>query len=524
MEADVLIRGGEVIDGSGAAPVRADVAVRGGRIEAVDVLPDDVVAAEVLDASGRVVTPGFVDVHLHTDCAPLRRDDESVRAGLPSLRQGVTSEVCGNCGFSPFPTPLPSAGVTGDLLVQALGEGARWFESYGEYRDDLAARELGPNYAHLVGHGALRMASVGFDDRPATGDELESMRRLLDRSLSDGCVGFSSGLIYPPGMFAGTDELVALAEVAGRHERLYTTHMRDESDAIDDAIDEAIEIGRRGGASVQISHHKVAGHRNWERSAETLARIERAASDLDVAFDVYPYTASSTGLLALMPREAVAGGMDQLVGRLHDPEARAELRALDATAPSTIRESPEVVVFADSATRPDVIGRTLADLAAEVDAAPFDAACDLLAQDPTVSVILHKMAEEDVERILAHPLAMIGSDGGLDGGRPHPRRAGTFARVLGRYVRERATLDLPSAVHKMTARPARRFGLGDRGLVRRGSHADLVVLDPATVLDGATYEAPLTPPVGVEHVLVNGRVVVRAGADTGVRAGTVLAA
>ncbi len=302
--------------------------------------------------------------------------------------------------------------------------------------------------------------------------------------------------------------------------------MRNENDTVDEAIDEALTIGRESGASVQISHHKVTGRPNWGRSQATLAQIDEArSSGLDVAFDVYPYTASSTGMLALLPRWVLDGGLASLEV-LADTAARDRIRK-DAGeggpgAGSALVNAPDIVAIASSSQHPDLEGRRLADIAAEQGADPLDTACDLLLEDPGVQVIVHQMDEEDVTRILAHPLAVVGSDGGLGSGRPHPRRAGAFTRVLGRYVRERRTLHLVEAVRKMTGAPAERFGLADRGVIAAGRRADLVVFDPDTVRDGATYDDPLAPPSGVSHVVVNGSVAIRDGVDTGTRVGRVL--
>ncbi len=525
MQVDLLVRGGIVVDGTGADPYQADVAILGDRLEAVGTLPDDVGAREVLDASGRAVTPGFVDVHLHTDTAPLSGDPDT-QGGLPSLRQGVTTEVGGNCGFSPFPVGGEVAESVGGLLETALGDGARFFADYESYRRTLEDRPLGPNYAPLVGHGALRMEAVGFDDRRATEDEVRSMCRALDRALAEGCFGMSTGLIYPPSMFAPTEEIVELARVVARHERLYTTHIRNEGNLVREAIAEAVAIGRESGAAVQISHHKVAGRPNWGRSAQTLQQVDMArAAGEDVALDVYPYTASSTGMLALLPRWLLDGGVTTL-DRLRDQETRdaiqEEARAAEPGVGTALVTAPETVVVSSANHHSEIEGKQLNEIAADAGKDPFDAACDLLVEDLSVHVIVHQMAEEDVARILTHPLAVIGSDGGLATGKPHPRRAGTFARVLGRYVRERELLDLAAAVHKMTGQPAERFGLVDRGELAPGRHADVVVLDPGHVLDGATYEDPLAPPTGVDHVIVNGTVAVRDGVDTGRRAGRVL--
>ena len=526
MEFDLLIRGGEVLDGTGSPAMRADVGVQDGRVLAVGDL-SAASAGETVDATERVVAPGFIDVHAHTDVIATL-DERAPDVALAGIRQGVTTEVCGNCGFSMFPT-LPerkaafahhTATLFGDLPVH---------ETFASYRDWADSLPLVANLAPLVGHGSIRAGVIGFDDRQPSAEELAAMERLADEVFDSGAVGLSSGLIYPPGLYAETGEIAALARSAARHGRLYTTHMRDESDHVDRAIDEAITIGRESGAPVQISHHKVAGRPNWGRSEQTLAQIERArAEGVDVMCDVYPYTAGSTSLSAVLPPYAHAGGTDALLERLRSTDERKRMAAdietgLEGWQDLVRPVGWERVVVSNVAKVPECEGRSIAEIAESEGKSPTDAAFDLLvAADAAVLMVIHMMHEDDVRRILAAPFAMIGSDGVPVPGKPHPRLAGTFARVLGHYARDAAVFDLPEAVHRMTGMPARRFGLADRGEIAEGRVADLVVFDPATVRDQSTYEDPLLPPIGVDAVAVAGRLVIRDGADLGVRAGRVL--
>ena len=528
VEFDLLIRGGEVLDGTSAPARRADVGVQRDRVAAVGDL-SDATAAEVIDASGRVVTPGFIDVHAHTDVVATL-DERAPDVALAGVRQGVTTEVCGNCGFSMFPT-LPerkegfahhTATLFGDLPVH---------ETFASYREWADALPLVANLAPLVGHGSIRAGVIGFDARQPSDAELAEMERLADEVFAGGAVGLSTGLIYPPGLYSETSEIVALARVAARHGRLYTSHMRDESDHVDRAIDEAITIGRESGAPVQISHHKVAGRPNWGRSEQTLAQIDAArSSGVDVMCDVYPYTAGSTSLSAVLPPYAHDGGTDALLERLRSPSERARMArdidtGLEGWQDLVRPVGWESVVVSNVAKLPECEGRSIADIAETEGKSPADAAFDLLlAADGAVLMVIHMMHEEDVRRILAAPFAMVGSDGVPVPGKPHPRLAGTFARVLGHYARDAAVFDLPEAVHRMTGMPARRFGLSDRGEIAEGKVADLVVLDPSTVRDQSTYEDPLLPPVGVDAVVVAGKLVIRDGTDLGVRAGRVLTA
>jgi dihydroorotase/N-acyl-D-amino-acid deacylase len=388
------------------------------------------------------------------------------------------------------------------------------------------------NLATLVGHGTLRAGVVGFADRRAESSELRAMREATARALDDGAVGLSSGLVYAPGSYAPTEEVIELARAAAERGRPYVTHMRNEADNVDAAIDEALRIGVESGAAVQISHHKAAGQKNWGRTAETLAQIDRARrAGIDVTLDVYPYTAGSTILTSLLPPWANDGGIEALLGRLGSAETRERIRRdLSRGLERWQRivegeEAWENVRIATAPRHPAYEGRSVAALAEAEGLDAVDFVADLLrAEAGRVTVVLSIMAEEDVQRVLASPLAMIGSDGIPIPGKPHPRWAGTFARVLGRYVRERGLMTLEEAVHKMTGLSAERFGLAGRGRVTEGMVADLVVFDPATVEDAATYYDPLLPPRGVQHVLVNGRFGVRDGTPTGARAGLFLAA
>ena len=522
----MVIRGGDVLDGTGGPARRADVGIEGERVTAVGDLAG-ATAAETIDAAGRAVAPGFIDVHAHTDVVATL-DQRAPDVALAGIRQGVTTEVCGNCGFSMFPTLPEHKDAFGALTATLFGD-IPVHETFDSYREWANALPLVANLAPLVGHGSIRAGVIGFDDRPPSEDELAQMERLAEEVFEAGAVGLSTGLIYPPGLYAETDEIVALARVAARHGRLYTTHMRDESDHVDRAIDEAITIGRESGTPVQISHHKVAGRPNWGRSEQTLAQIERArAEGVDVMCDVYPYTAGSTSLSAVLPPYAHAGGTEAMLDRLRSGDERARMArdietGLDGWQDLVRPVGWENVVVSNVAARPECEGRAIAELADAEGTSPADAAFDLLlAADGAVLMVIHMMNENDVRRILGAPFVMVGSDGVPVPGKPHPRLAGTFARVLGHYAREAPLFELPEAVHRMTGMPARRFGLADRGGIADGKIADLVVFDPATVLDQSTYEDPLLPPVGVDAVLTAGRVVIRNGTDTGVRAGRVL--
>jgi N-acyl-D-aspartate/D-glutamate deacylase len=531
---DLLLRGGTLVDGTGAPAREADIAVVDGRIA---VLPAGTPAAavETLDVTGRVVTPGFIDVHTHSDALAAPHGSAGATEPTDDLRlapllQGVTTEICGNCGTSLFPSLPERLPVLAEHLRVTFGLGpvqpAVDFDTFATGQDPALRRT---HIASLVGHGTLRAGVMGFEARPPGPDELDTMCALLDRALTQGAAGLSTGLIYPPGTYADIEEIVALARVAARHGKPYVTHLRDEMSQVESALEEALEIAVRSGAPLQISHHKTAGRHAWGATLRTLPRLEQArAEGVDVLCDVYPYTAGSTVLHAMLPPWTSEGGVGALLERLRRPETRDRIRADIAQGvkgwENTVGNGGwDLITVAAAQAHPEAEGRSIADLAAERGVHPVDHACDLLlAEQGEVTIISHSMREDDVRRVLASPLSMIGSDGVPKPGRPHPRWAGSFARVLGHYGRDEQLLPLESAVHKMTGLPARRFGLTGRGVVRDGALGDLVVLDPASVRDTATFDRPLLAPEGIDTVVVAGRVAARNGCPTAVRAGEVV--
>jgi N-acyl-D-aspartate/D-glutamate deacylase len=508
---DVVIRNGRVLDGAGNPWIRADVAIRDGRIAAVGTVEGP--ARRVIDAEGRYVAPGFIDM-MDQSGAVLGRN------GLAEnkLRQGVTTAIGGEGG-----TPVPADSV------------AAWLGS-------LEAEGISLNFGSYFSSAQARRAVLGMADRPPGGEELERMKALMRTAMEQGALGMTSALIYPPSSFASTDELVALGEVAAAHGGIYASHIRGEGKELVEAVEEAIEIGERAGMPVEIFHFKAAHEPGWGTLIrEAAARIEAARNrGVDVAADQYPYTAGGTGLAATVPSWAFDGGADSLRARLRRPEVRARMKEeLETGYPGwwNIVEAAggwDGIVLVNARNRENARfeGMTLTEIAAARGQEPADAAWDLVLEgEGRVMAIYHMMSEEDVRWAMQRPWVSIGSDAGAAPGAgatdvlglPHPRSYGTFPRILGRYVRDEGVLSLEEAVRKMTSWPAARMRLQDRGLLREGFRADVVVFDLERVRDRATYEEPVLFPEGIEWVLVNGEVVVEEGGrHTGARPGHVL--
>jgi N-acyl-D-amino-acid deacylase len=523
-----LIRGARVLDGSGQPEFQGDVAIAGDRI--VDVGARIAGSAEsTLDADGLVLAPGFIDIHSHTDLSIFERP-----LAESKVLQGVTVEVTGNCGIGAFPVEPRNRNLLTDYLKMHEGclpaEGLAWTD-FATYADRLDHLELGLNLAPLVAHGALRIATLGADDRSPDAGELHRMEELLEMALRQGAWGMSTGLIYPPGSFAKTEEVIALSRILARRGALYTSHIRGEGDTVLESLEEAVRIGRESGARVQVSHLKALGQRNWGRGREALARLEAARrAGVDVGADQYPYPATSTSLSALVPAWAHAGGVAELLGRLADPALAARLRG-EIGLLLRARGGPARVTICRAASERNahLSGKTLETIAQTWNLQPEAAVIRLLTEEHgTVSAVYFVLADEDVDAIMAADWVAVGSDGrGMSATHDtdtatHPRSYGTFPRVLGRYARERGLLSLPTAVRKMTGVPAGRLGLADRGAVRPGCAADLVLFDPATIRDRADFQHPHQYAVGVEHVFVNGRPVVRGGRLSGETPGSVL--
>ena len=483
MSADLVIRNARIIDGSGSAGFMADVAVAGDRISAVGTAGT---GAREVDAKGQVLCPGFVDTHSHDDGAFLRYPDMGFK-----LAQGVTTDISGNCGFSTIPNEPGRDYMPGDIS----GPGAEWTD-LDSYFEACLAKKPAINNAMLVGHNRVRAHVVGLEKRAATPGEIAEMRGHVARAMEQGAVGFSTGLIYEPGRYSDTEEVVALAKECRPYTGIYATHMRNEGDKLLEAVDEAMLIARRAVIPLHISHHKSAGKRNWGKVKDSLAKVDAAnAAGMDITLDIYPYTAGS-------------GPMWQYVN----------LENIDT-------EWAQGVMIASCPDFREFEGKMVPDIATEHEWSIEEAVREIITSPRGRQVIcIHFIIdEEDIEANLRHPLMLIGSDGIPElKGNPHPRLFGTMPRVLSRYVRERQVLTLEDAIRRMTHASCERFGLVDRGLVREGYFADLVLFDPDTVRDLATYEQPKQEPVGISIVIVNGSVAYEDGRHTGVGTGRML--
>lgn len=501
-EFDVVIRGGTVIDGTGAARFRADVALKGDRIALVSRQPIPASrGARVVDATRKIVAPGFIDMHAHID--PLLQ----LLGAESAVRQGVTFALGGPDGGSPLPL--------------------------GRYMDTLTARGIGINVGYLVGHNTVKQRVIGTVNREPTPDELQRMKALIAEGMRDGAFGISTGLRYLPGNFSKIDEVIELSRVAADSGGIYTSHLREEGLGLIEGVAEAITIGREAKIPIILTHHKAVGPKMWGQSTRTLEMVDSARRlGIDVMMDVYPYTATSTGIGVLIPTWAFDGGDTSFVRRINDPALRDSIKKGIVTLLLTDRGGGDIsrVQFSNVRWQPELNGTTLADWAKQRGLAPTpENGAELVIEAQLkggASMIYHVLDEADVQRIMQHPQAMIGSDGRLsrmgDATSPHPRAYGTFPRVLGRYARDLELFPLETAVYKMTGQPAARLELRDRGVLRAGNFADVVVFDPATVADKSTFEKPHQYSVGIEYVFVNGVAAVDAGAFTDRRPGRVL--
>lgn len=495
---NLIIRNATVFDGSGAPGKKADIAITGDRISAVGRVTGP--AKAELDASGLAAAPGFIDVHSHDDFHVFTEPDVT-----HNTLQGITTVIVGNCGFGAAPyqaglEQMSAINPAGGALRQAQGGPIKPWQGYAGYLEAIDSNPPSLNVVALVGHHTVRRAAMGgIEKRAPTAAELADMRRMVAEGMEGGAVGLSTGLVYEPGRYAATEEVVALTKEITPRLGIYVSHMRNEGEGLLDAVRETIGIGRSAGCGVEVSHHKAVGKENWGKVALSLEMIEKAqAEGLDVTADQYPYTARSTMLRALVQNGTFSAGAGGAMGK----------------------SEPSEVLLCSVPGAPDHEGRSLQSFVEEWDLTGEDAANRLLRDfSNDILVAAFGMDEGDVRMVMAHPSTMIGTDGLDTGSKPHPRAWGTYPRILGKYVREEGVISLTDAIWRMTGFPARKFGLKDRGAIRKNAFADIVLFDPDTVIDRATYDDPRRGPAGMPHVIVNGQFVVRDGKHTHARAG-----
>jgi len=522
---DVLITGGMVIDGTGAAAISADVGIIGDQVVEMGSLRDNG-SKRVIDATGMIVCPGFIDIHSHTDLALLVNPKAESK-----IRQGVTTEVAGQDGESLAPLT--------DTQLKGLqeGYGARyevdinWKDFTGLFAT-LKKNQIGVNFISFVGQGTIRRLVVGNKNVRATARQIDVMKALVEQAMSEGAWGLSSGLEYTPGSFANEDEIAELGKVTRSFDGIYATHMRNEDDRLIEAVEEAIHIARKAEIPLEISHFKASGKRNWDKISQAFEIIEKAnAEGMDITLDRYPYIAYQTTLRNLFPTRFRDGGTDAFVKRLQTPALLARMKRAALAKIDMLGDWSAVMITSVSKEEHQVhIGKRVSEIVAESKEDPFEFVRQLLInENGSVGMVGFGMSEEEIKSVLTHPLVMIASDGGaaatygpLSETTPHPRYYGTFPRVLGKYCRDDRFFDLPTAVHKMTGMPAQRLGLKDRGKVDVGLAADLVVFNPVTVIDRADFMNPHQYAQGIDYVLVNGAVVIDQGEHMGVLAGRVL--
>jgi len=526
---DLLIQQARVVDGSGALSFVADVAICGDTIAQVGTITSSQ-ARVVVDGTGLTLAPGFIDLHTHSDYTLLVNP-----LAESKVHQGVTTEVIGNCGTSPAPLGEEAFPIIRARMQQQYRLDVSWRTLAG-YLERLAESGTAVNVVPIVGHGTIRSAVMGYAQRPPTTSELTHMQRLIAEAMTDGAFGLSTGLVYAPGCYADTDEIIELAKVVGQAGGMYFSHIRGESDSVLEAAQEAITVGQRAGIAVQISHLKTAGRENWEKTPALLDLLDQAnARGLDVTGDMYPYTAGATSLGALLPPWVHEGGLTKLLPRLRDEQVRARIRrdieqGVDGWWNPARAAGWSGVQISRAPQHRSYQGMRLSDIAPLRQQDPLEAALDiLLAEEGNAGVVLFMMGDVQVQTILQHQRVMIGSDAGatapygvLGQGHPHPRAYGTFPRILGTYVRERGVISLEEAIFRMTGLTAWRLGLSDRGLVRPGYKADLVIFDAQHIADQATYDMPHAYPTGIRWVLVNGQVILRDGERLPVLSGRVL--
>ena len=520
---DLIIKNGTVIDGTGMPSKNADIGIKDDKITLIDCLiPEN--NCSVIYANKMIVAPGFIDIHSHSDFLWLIRKESDSK-----ILDGVTTEICGNCGLSAFP-----------LRGKVLERRAQGLEKYGivltwrtatEFYDMAKKAKSSINRAFLVGHGNIRACTIEYENRKPEPHELDQMRKDLNESLKAGAFGMSSGLIYPPGCYAAKEEIIELCKVVKDFSGFYATHIRNEGDTLEDAIKEAIEISKRSGVRLQVSHLKTSGSSNWRKINNVKTIINRAVNEgIDVTSDRYPYIAAATDLDVILPNWVYEGGIEEQIQRLKDTNTRKQIaKELSQTENDNFWDGIMISsVYYDKNKWME--GKTITEISNKLNKPQLETVFDLLIEENTrVDIFLFSMCEENLEKILSWDFVFIGSDssmranqGILSEGKPHPRSYGTFSRVLGRFCRERKLLSLEKAIQKMTGLPAQKVGLDKRGLLKEGYFADITIFNPDKIIDKSTFTEPHQYSEGIEYVIVNGKITIKNGEHLGATNGRIL--
>ncbi|WP_158282318.1 N-acyl-D-amino-acid deacylase family protein [Salipaludibacillus keqinensis] len=510
MKVDVVIKNGLVIDGSGKKGKHQLVAIKHDRI----FLPkndSEVEAERVVDAAGLVIAPGFIDIHTHSDLTLLVDS-----RGASKVSQGVTTEIIGNCGMAVAPCPPKSKAHMIETGSFIYSDEVEWFwENYKEYLKQFDVKGISMNVGFLLGHGAIRTAAMGLEDRKPTTAEMERMKQFVAEGMEQGAVGLSSGLVYPPGMFADVEELAELCKVVVEYGGIYSTHMRDEEDHLLDSIEESIDVARRSNVSLQVSHLKAVGRQNWGKVVQAIERLEEARKEgINAHYDFYPYPASSTSLTSQLPKWVHDGGWTKMAERITTPETREKIvKEVNPHIESSVGWHSIIVASVNTDANKGYEGKNLDEISVLKQMSPMEAMLDLIYEEKgAVKMVKFSMCEEDVATVAAGKLSMVGSDGyalakegPLSKGKPHPRSYGSFPRVFRKYQREQKLFSLEEAIYKMTGSVAEKLSFTDRGLIKQGFVADLVLFDPSEVKDMATYTDPHQYSEGIHSVYVSGK-------------------
>ncbi len=522
---DMIIKNGLILDGTGSPPERKDIGIIRDKIAVIDTL-NEVTADEIIDAANLIVAPGFIDIHTHTDIELIVN-----YRGESKIRQGVTTEVSGNCGSSPFPLNDADYQEYDKQVFEQYGFHPTW-RNIDQFLAVLEKQKIGINYATLTGHGDLRSFVIGRNDVPATPEQLGKMQAILADTIQNGSFGLSTGLEYAPGSYASTEELIALCQIVAQYGAIHASHIRNEDDRLEEAVEEALKISEVTGASLEIAHLKACNRANWPKIEKVLARIHQASEQgIAVTADRYPYIAYGTGLSAFLPLWARQGNTNDIIARLTNPKDLPEIEKYASGRGERIGGWDRVQI--SSCSKPEnknLEGKSILDAANERNLAPFEFIRQLLIDEKLQpGIVGFAMGEENLKKVLSDPLVMIGSDGRAVApydktgtGKPHPRFYGTFPRVLGKYCRDEKYFDLATAIQKMTSMPAQKLGLKQRGQIARDYFADLVIFDRDKIIDQATFINPHQYPIGIEYVIVNGQITIKKGMHTNVAAGKVL--